>query len=256
MACVQSDARTDSVRDRPDLPRPGTGRLGLISRLLADALSSVTVPGRTPLVLDCGGGSGAYAVPLAVAGADVSVVDLSADALATLQRRADEAGVSTAVHALTGDVEALRDLVEPASFDLVLAHGILDAVDRPEDTFAAMVEAVRPGGLLSVLVANPVAAVVGRALAGEPEQALAELRALGTRARLGSETVQRLGERAGLVVEARHGVGVFSDLTPGSALDVPGARAALAQLDAEAAARAPFVDLAGRIHLLLRRPPS
>jgi hypothetical protein len=28
----------------------------------------------------------------------------------------------------------------------------------------------------------------------------------------------------------------------------------LAQLDAEAAARSPFADLAGRIHLLLRRP--
>ena len=40
----------------------------------------------------------------------------------------------------------------------------------------------------------------------------------------------------------------------GAALDVPGAREAVRLLDAEAAARSPFADLAGRIHLLVRRP--
>ena len=59
---------------------------------------------------------------------------------------------------------------------------------------------------------------------------------------------------AGLTVSARHGVGVFSDLVPGAALDAPGARAAVAELDAEAAGRPPFADIAGRVHLLARRP--
>lgn len=242
--------QTDTGRERS-----GTGRLGLISRLLADALTSVTVAGRPPLVLDCGGGSGAYAVPLAVTGADVTVVDISADALATLNLRADEAGVSTSVHAVPGDVESLGDLVQAAHFDVVLAHGILDAVDRIDVTFTGIAAAVRPGGLISVLVANPLASVMARALSGEPAAALQELRDLDTvTTRVGPDTVQQLCRRAGLVVEARHGIGVFSDLVPGAALDAPGAREALARLDAEAAARSPFADLAGRIHLLVRRP--
>jgi SAM-dependent methyltransferase len=239
----------DTGRDRP-----GTGRLGLISRLLSNALDSVTVAGRRPVLLDCGGGSGTYAVPLAVAGADVTVVDISADALATLSRRAAEAGIGASVHPLPGDVEALADLVGDAQFDLVLAHGILEAVDDLAASFAAMSAAVRPGGLLSVLVGNPVASVMARALAGEPAAALAELHDLDApAARIGPDAVEELCLSAGLVVEARHGIGVFSDLVPGSALDAPGARDALDELDAAAAGRSPFAEIAGRIHLLARR---
>lgn len=243
--------QTDTGRERP-----GSGRLGLVSSLLAEALGSAATPGRQLRILDCGGGSGAYAVPLAAGGAEVTVVDISADALATLRRRADEAGVSAAIHAVAGDVESLGDLAEPGRFDAVLAHGVLDAVDRVETTFAAMAAAVCPGGLFSVLVGNPVASVVARALAGEPALALEELRRLDDGAQAGPDAVARLAQRAGLLVEARRGIGVFSDLVPGAAGDAPGGRAALASLDAEAASRSPFAELAGRIHLLLRRPPG
>jgi SAM-dependent methyltransferase len=235
--------------------RPGAGRLALIARLLDDALDTVRLPGRTPTVLDCGGGSGTFAVPLAAAGAEVTVVDISADALATLVRRAEETGVAGLVHPVQGDADLLGDLLTDRRFDLVLAHGILEAVDRVDVAFAGIAAAVRPGGLLSVLVVNPVAAVVARALAGEPATALAELRRLpGTLERLGPDAVERLCTAAGLVVGQRHGIGVFSDLVPGAALDAPGARDALAQLDLEAADRSPFAEIAGRVHLLARRP--
>ncbi|MCG5437905.1 class I SAM-dependent methyltransferase, partial [Micromonospora foliorum] len=45
-------------------------------------------------VLDVGGGTGGFAVPLARAGHRVTVVDASPDALAALTRRAAEAGVA------------------------------------------------------------------------------------------------------------------------------------------------------------------
>ena len=246
-----------------EVGRERTGRMALLARLLGEALESVRRPDGSAHVLDCGGGSGTYAVPLAAHDADVTVVDISADALATLTRRAAEAGVAERVRPIAGDVEALAGLVPPAGFDLVLAHGILEVVDAVEATFAAIAATVRPGGVLSVLVGNPVASVVARALAGEPAAALEDLRALdgadgagngGGSSAVGPETVARLCAGAGLRVEARHGIGVFSDLVPGSALDAPGARDALAALDAEAAGRAPFADIAGRVHLIARRP--
>jgi SAM-dependent methyltransferase len=234
--------------------RSRAGRFGLISRLLDRALAQVTTPGQTAELLDCGGGSGTYAVPLAVAGADVTVVDISADALAILSRRAAEAGVAALVHPVQGDVEALAELLDGRRFDLVLAHGILEAVDDVASTFAGIAERVRPGGVMSVLVTNPAASVIARALAGEPEAALAELDELtAVAARFGPDVVQQLCRAAGLVVEARHGIGVFSDLVPGSALDQPGARDALDRLDAEAAGRSPFAEIAARVHLLVRR---
>ncbi len=57
--------------------------------------------------------------------------------------------------------------------------------------------------------------------------------------------MEQLCRQAGLAIEARHGIGVFSDLVPGSALDAPGGRDALDRLDAEAADRAPFAHIAG-----------
>lgn len=257
LANVESDGTAVSgSRDRP-----ATGRLSLVLDALLDALPSVTASGGAPHVLDCGGGSGAFAVPLARAGAEVTVVDISADALATLARRADEAGVADRVHGRPGDVERLPDVLPDTTFDLVLAHGVLDAVDQLAGTFAGIAGAVRPGGLLSLVVGNPHAAVLARALAGDLRLALVELRESAaadgepvTTGRARADDVAALAEQDGLVIELRHGVGAFSDLVPGAALDTPAARELLARLDREAAAREPFASLAGRIHLLARRP--
>jgi SAM-dependent methyltransferase len=233
----------------------GPGRQGLIWQLLASSLASVTPEGQPPGVLDCGGGSGSFAVPLAQAGARVTVVDISVDALATLRRRAGDAGVATLVNPVQGDVETLGEAVGTSTFDLVLAHGILDAVDHVSTAFDAIAGAIRPGGLLSVLVANPVASVIARALAGDLTAALAELRGLeADLARPGPDAVQALCRDRGLVVRQVHGIGVFSDIVPGRSLDVPGAREALDELEAVSATRPPFSDIAAKVHLLATRP--
>lgn len=238
-------------------PRSGgiSGRQRLVWQLLTDSLAGIAGADGSATVLDCGGGSGSFAVPLAQAGARVTVVDVSADALATLHRRADEAGVAERVTPVQGDVEALGEVVAPASFDLVLAHGILEAVDHLAPTFAVIAAAVRPGGRLSVLVGNPVAGVLARALAGDLDAALAELRGLDADFHHpGPAGIQALCRDNGLLIEAVHGIGVFTDLVPGTALDAPGALEALADLETETATRSPFADIASRVHVLARRP--
>jgi S-adenosylmethionine-dependent methyltransferase len=243
---VQKETRGD---------RTTSGRQRLVWQLLTDALASVTPVDRPAAVLDCGGGSGSFAVPLAEAGARVTVVDVSVDALATLRRRADEAGVADRVQPVQADVEALADAVPAGSFDLVLAHGILESVDHVAPAFEAIAATVRPGGKLSVLVSNPVAGVLARALAGDVAAALRELRGLDADfARPGPPAVQALCRSAGLLIEKVHGIGVFAEFVPGSALDAPGALEALADLEAETAAREPFSEIASRVHILARRP--
>lgn len=231
------------------------GRQRLVWQLLADALTSVTTAGHPAEVLDCGGGSGSFAVPLARAGAKVTVVDVSVDALATLSRRADEAGVADRVRPVQSEVEGLAATMPGASFDLVLAHGILEAVDHVAPAFDAISATVRPGGLLSVLVGNPVAGVLGRALSGDLASALRELRAINTDfGHPGPPAVEALCRSAGLHIEQVHGIGVFAEVIPGSALDAPGALEALSELEAETATRSPFCDIASRVHILARRP--
>ena len=115
-------------------------------------------------IVDIGGGTGGFAVPLAELGHTVQVIDPSPDALAALDRRARERGVADRVSGQQGDLSGLPTLVDEA--DLVLCHGVLEMVEDPAASLAAIAGVLRPGGHLSLLVAQRHAAVVARAMAG------------------------------------------------------------------------------------------
>jgi SAM-dependent methyltransferase len=216
--------------------------------------------GRELTVLDVGGGTGGFAVPLAQAGHSVTVVDASPDALAALTRRAADAGVAAKVRAVQGDGDALAGLVGPGSVDLILCHSVLEVVDDPAEVVAAIATALRPGGAVSVLVAGRAAAVLGRALNGHLGSATALLNdpdghagARDTlRRRYDPETAAALLGAAGLTVEEVHGVRVLADLLPAAVLEAD--PQALLELELALASRPPFRDIASQLHLFARRP--
>jgi S-adenosylmethionine-dependent methyltransferase len=213
-------------------------------------------------VLDIGGGTGGFAVRVAGLGHRVTVVDPSPDALAALASRAREDGVE--VTGQQGDLGSLLELVGPAGADVVLCHGVLEVVDDPAVALATLARVVRPGGVLSLLVAQRYAAVVARAMAGHFQQALAMLdpptgpgRTPQGRAghRYTHDELAALVRDAGLTVDAVHGIRVFTDLVPGSLLDLePGATAALVELEQAVATRPEYLPLATQLHLLAHRP--
>ncbi|HYZ07585.1 MAG TPA: methyltransferase domain-containing protein [Pseudonocardiaceae bacterium] len=218
--------------------------------------------GGAPRVLDVGGGSGVWAVPLARAGCTVTVVDTSPDALATLRHRAGEAGVTDRITAVQGDADNLGDAVPAASADLVLGHGILEVVDDVRSAVVALAAAAAPGGAVSVLVANRHAAVLGRALAGRLVEARTLLEDPDGRFDTTDPLLRRfttielvaLLEDSSLAVERLQGDGVLSDLVPGSVLEAhPGAAEQLSELELAAAGHAPLRDIASRLHALARR---
>ncbi len=221
-------------------------------------------------VIDAGGGTGGFAVPLAALGHSVTVVDPSPDSLAAAQRRAAEMDVR--ISAIQGEAAGLDSVVGEAAADLVICHSVLEYVDSPADALAAVARVLRPGGTVSVLAASVAAAILHRAVAGR----LADARALLDRevGQPGPGRGQGLGpgrppavpryftlpglgaliEGAGLFPGAAHGVQIFADLVPSVLVDAdPGAAEALRSLDAAAATYPPLRDIAARLHILGRR---
>ncbi|HEX5594505.1 MAG TPA: methyltransferase domain-containing protein [Micromonosporaceae bacterium] len=217
--------------------------------------------GRALTILDVGGGTGGFAVPLAEAGHQVTVVDASPDALAALARRAAEAGVAERIRGVQGDGDALAGLVEPASADLVLCHAVLEVVDDPARVVAALAATLRPGGAASILVASRAAAVFSRAVNGHLDVAAALLASPDgcagprdtLRRRYDAEGVAALARAAGLRVEQIHGVRVLADLIPPVADSDP---QTLLDLELATAALSPYRDIAAQLHLFARRPAT
>ncbi|MPY80082.1 MAG: methyltransferase domain-containing protein [Actinophytocola sp.] len=227
-----------------------------VHRVLDEELAAARERGvEHPVVVDVGGGSGVWAVPLAVAGCTVTVVDPNPNSLATLSRRAEEDGVVDRVTGVAEDVDALADVVPSGSADIVLAHGLLEVVDDPADAVAALASAVAPQGVVSVLVANRHAAVLHRALAGKFDEARALLTGHdgvlpddgdAILRRFDVDSLISLLDGAGLRVAALRGDGIVSDVPD------PGDDDA-AEFERVAASMSPLRDIASRLHALARR---
>src|SRR4051812_48066383 len=209
-----------------------------------------------------------FAVPLARLGHDVTVVDPSADALATLRRRADTAGAGERVRGVQGDGDLLHEVLPAADagsdgqdsgYDLALCHYVLEVVDDPAVTLREISRVLRPGGQVSVATANRAGAVLGRAVAGHPVEALALLedrdpapaRAKPARRRFTPEDMLTLVEGAGLRPGSWRGVSVVADLLEATSGAEPGAVRAL---ELALADQSPYRDIATGLHVLATRP--
>ncbi|APU13978.1 MULTISPECIES: class I SAM-dependent methyltransferase [Actinoalloteichus] len=240
----------------------------LIAELAAARARQAGRAPRAPRVLDVGGGTGVWAVPIAASGCAVTVIDSSPDALATLRRRAADAGVAERVLGVQGDIETLGDLVPSADVDLVLGHDVLEFVEDPAAALRSLAAVLVPGGAVSVLVSNRYAAVIHRTLAGRLDEARELLTdpagRLGSRdgthnrdpllRRFDAAGLSALLSEAGLAVETVQGDGVLSDLVPGTVLQTSLATGeTLTELERAAVGHPALLATATRLHALGRR---
>jgi SAM-dependent methyltransferase len=283
---VAGELRTGGGRGAPSSAarwgrQPDAGSGVLWETLRGVVAARAGQAGRPSLdVVDVGGGTGGFAVPLASLGHSVTVIDPSPDSLAAAQRRAAEAGVP--LRAVQGDVSDLAAVAEGAvggGADLVLCHSVLEYVDSPEAAMTAIAAILRPGGVVSVLAASAVAAVIHRVLAGRFDEARRLIAAVpvppgeagpgggaspagdasadsgasagggagpdggasadGMPRRFTLPAVVELIERAGLRPGPGHGVRVFTDLVPSSLTDIDPGAAAALAALEEAASAHP-----------------
>ena len=248
----------DERRDRPatTVSRSRASAASLRNQGVWDAVGDLVRQreadlGRPLRVLDLGGGSGGLAVPLAELGHEVTVVDPSPNALAALERRAADFGVADRVTGRQGDADTL----DGDAFDLVCCHGVLEVVDDPTAALAGIAAVLTAKGHLSLVVAGRLAVVLAKALAGEVRQAQAALTSPDGRwgkadplpRRFDVEGLVALLDATGFTPVQVHGVRVFADLVPPTALDSASGREALTELERAVATHPQYAEALGSL---------
>jgi len=257
------DAKAEAWEDYTATPL-GRLRQELTLRHLAQHLE---LPPRRLKILDAGGGTGSYAIPLAQQNHRVCLLDFSAQMLAIARRKVEQFDPSLLerMEFCRAPVEEAAGLLPPDHFDLVLCHTLLEYVPEPREVLRALTTVLRPGGLISLLFVNPCAEVLHSALVrGDLEKARLSLRERVSssglfglsRRTFPAEVVQEALVDVGVEVVAEYGVRIFADYLPAEKLADSEFLARLLELEATAGALCPYRLIARYTHLLGRKPGS
>ena len=170
-------------------------------------------------------------------------------------------GVRGRVRLVRGPGEEAVSTLGRETFDASLCHGVLMYLEESGPLVEALVDIVRPGGLVSILTKNADALAMRPALEGRYRDALVAFDSDRDTGRLGVKNqahtvagISEMLEERGVEVVRWYGVRVFTDhlgdLAPGP--DLPEVLAA----EWEAAGRRdPYRGVARLVHVLGRKKP-
>jgi 2-polyprenyl-3-methyl-5-hydroxy-6-metoxy-1,4-benzoquinol methylase len=212
-------------------------------------------------VLDAGSGSGGYALALAQKGHRVWLVDFSQAMLDIARQSFREAAPDALARAefYVWPIEELPVHLAGQSYDVVMCHTLLEYVPQPLQVLRALAGMVRPGGTLSLLLANPDAEALHwaltkrdldharRALSSSVGQA--DLFGLPRRS-LPLDLVRSALRQAGLVPAAEYGVRIFADYLSADELADDAFYARLWSLEVEASQIEPYKRIARYAHII------
>jgi S-adenosylmethionine-dependent methyltransferase len=214
-------------------------------------------------ILDAGGGTGLESIPLAEQGHRVEIVDYSREMLAEAERHAAAAGVQDRVGLHLADVREAPRLFPKPQFDLVLCHNVIQYVDDVPGLLKQLVEALNPGGLISIVSINRYSIPFRIAMPrGDLGEALANLDARRQQAMLfdvtmnccsASEVMEMLGS-AGCTVEQDYGIRCICDYWGDNELKSdPVVFKQLEELEFALAVRHPYKLLARYFQVIARK---
>jgi len=174
--------------------------------------------------LDVGGGTGEIAVRLAMLGIHVTLLDSSQPMLDLAIHAAKKAGVTDKVAVKHGDATQLGNLLDSASFNVILCHNVLEYVSDPGAVVRDVSRSLRDSSsLVSILVRNQAGEVLKAAIqSGDLAQAEHNLTAEcgheslydGSVRLFTAESLQTMLNAAPLSVIAERGLRIVSDYLP------------------------------------------
>ncbi len=221
-----------------------------------DALLT-TLPAGPLSVLDAGGGEGQTGCGIAARGHNVLLCDLSAEMLSRARRLAEEKGVSDSMQfKQISAQQAGQHLDKPV--DLVLFHAVLEWVAEPQQALRALYDALKPGGVLSLMFYNINGLTMQTMVLGNFGYLQAGLskrkrKTLSPDYPRDPQQVYRWLQECGFTIENKTGIRVFHDYLRDKNKQSERFDEVLA-LEKQYCHQEPFLSLGRYIHVTARKP--
>ncbi|MEQ3657665.1 MAG: methyltransferase domain-containing protein [Glaciecola sp.] len=252
---VKQDTFFDGIANKFDKNIYGTSKGKIRHQLLLHFLSDFIHSEKELSVLDAGGGTGMMTLPFCQQGHRVTLCDGSEEVLDIAKQRLAEYNKCTIIHS---EIEAL----EPASYDLVLCHAVLEWVNEPKRLLHHLCSLLKPGGTLSLSFFNRDAALFNNAIWGNFDYINKGLN-IRNQVRLNPHNAQRPQEIINFLQEhyrdyiIRHKAGIrcFHDYLHDRNKQID-EYDVLFELELKHSSEEPFMWLGKYFHLMLERPES
>jgi S-adenosylmethionine-dependent methyltransferase len=105
-------------------------------------------------ILDVGGGNGIDAIAFAKQGHTVTLLDQAAEMLADAQHCAEIENLTETITFCCADLTEIPTLFPEPVFDVLLCHNVIQYVEDPVSMLQAIVSALKPHGIVSLIGGN------------------------------------------------------------------------------------------------------
>ncbi|MFQ3221410.1 MAG: S-adenosylmethionine-dependent methyltransferase [Paraglaciecola sp.] len=161
MTKTTGDQNFDVIANKFENNIYGTTKGQLRHELLMHYLVKyLNLPLLQPRVLDAGGGTGEMSKEMLQLGCEVTLTDISADALQLAEVKCNQ---HPALHIVKGDILSLP---EERLYDLVICHAVLEWLSDPYPVIEKLLRLTAPGGHMSLSFFNKDAQRFGNLLYG------------------------------------------------------------------------------------------
>jgi len=217
----------------------------------------MTLPAGPLSVLDAGGGEGQTGCGIAARGHRVLLCDLSAEMLSRARQLADEKGVSGNMQFKQISAQQVGEHLD-TPVDLVLFHAVLEWVAEPQQVLRALYDALKPGGVLSLMFYNINGLLMQTMVLGNFGYLQAGLnkrkrKTLSPDYPRDPQQVYGWLEECGFTLENKTGIRVFHDYLRDKSKQSERFDEVLA-LEKQYCHQEPFLSLGRYIHVTARKP--
>lgn len=253
------DRNFDDIAEKFSKNIYGTTKGRIRQAILWQELDSLlkTLPSGPLSVLDAGGGEGQTGCGIAARGHRVLLCDLSAEMLSRARQLAEEKGVSSNMQFEQISAQQVGEHLD-TPVDLVLFHAVLEWVAEPQQVLRALYDALKPGGVLSLMFYNINGLLMQTMVLGNFGYLQAGLnkrkrKTLSPDYPRDPQQVYGWLQECGFTVENKTGIRVFHDYLRDKSKQSERFDEVLA-LEKQYCHQEPFLSLGRYIHVTARKP--